>query len=262
MSESPKELPPTDADGEDKALGVPEPELVQDGSPERDQSSEKGGDSQAEQTPSKPSEAQDSPWHAIYSPAHGAYYFYNTSTNTTTWVNPLAPAQPDTKEDTKTRTPEASTSAPSSQPPPSQPSSSAKPAAPTSDALGGIDPELAFLDPSLAYAGPSASSTSIVPSFTAKFSARTGKFAGASARDPSHVSEYERAKRMSEAYFDVEAWQKEVAERDAAKKRAAEEAEVVGENPNQKRKPTKADIARWKEAKKEKKSRRTAWLRE
>ena len=154
----------------------------------------------------------------------------------------------------------------------------------TADALGGIDPELAFLDPSLVQALPSTASTtpSYAPTFTAKFSARTGKFSGASSRDPSHVSEYERAKRMSEAYFDVETWQKEITERDAAKKRAAEEAELTGTNPNQKRKPTKADIvcpvlsslwsnqfifstfiqARWKEAKKEKKLRKTAWLRE
>src|SRR5258708_3774647 len=132
----------------------------------------------------------------------------------------------------------------SSQPTPPQHNSSAGPKSLTTDVLGGIDPELAFLDPSLAQAQPSTSSTtpSYVPTFTAKFSARTGKFSGASSRDPSHVSEYERAKRMSEAYFDVEAWQKEITERDAAKKRAAEEAELTDVNANQKRKPTKADI--------------------
>ena len=79
-------------------------------------SSEEGGssetsDSESGQTPSElqrkacppsPPFPQDAPpqeggaaaqaqWHAIWSPAHGAYYFYNPSTNETTWVNPLAP---------------------------------------------------------------------------------------------------------------------------------------------------------------------------
>ena len=40
-------------------------------------------------------------WHAIWSPAHGAYYFYNPSTTETTWVNPLAPGQPVTEEITQ-----------------------------------------------------------------------------------------------------------------------------------------------------------------
>lgn len=204
--------------------------------------------------------AAQAQWHAIWSPAHGAYYFYNPSTNETTWVNPLAPEHPVAEGSIQGQTDE-STSASSPQPASTQIITTSKPTSLIADALGGIDPELAFLDPSLAQAPPS-TTPSYGPTFTAKFSARTGKFSGASSRDPSHVSEYERAKRMSEAYFDVETWQKEITERDAAKKRAAEEAELTGTNPNQKRKPTKADIARWKEAKKEKKLRKTAWLRE
>ena len=126
---------------------------------------------------------------------------------------------------------------------------------PSADQLGGIDPELAFLDPSLAYSGlrkPGTNNTApvagngAVPTFTAKFNARSGRFAssgtgGEASRDPSHVSEYERAKRMSEVYFDVDAWKNQVDEREQVRKRALE----LGEDPNAKRKkPTKADLVR------------------
>jgi WW domain len=138
--------------------------------------------------------------------------------------------------------PSTTITAPSSS---SFPSPSSHPTLPTAAQLGGIDPELAFLDPSLAYTtgGPNRgiNTTGPVPTFTAKFNARSGRFAGGDARDPNHVSEYERAKRMSEAYFDVDSWKNQVEEREQAQKRAAEQ----GEDPNAKRKkPTKADLVR------------------
>lgn len=102
----------------------------------------------------------------------------------------------------------------------------------------GIDPSLAYLDPSFAA---SSSSTPIpgaaLPSFTAKFNARTGQFTSAAGRDPSHLSEYERAKRMSEFYFDVGAWEKDLATRQAEEK----EAEESGEGRKRKR-PSKKDL--------------------
>ena len=90
----------------------------------------------------------------------------------------------------------------------------------------GIDPSLAHLDPSLA-AGPSLPSGA----FTAKFNARTGAFTAVDGRDPSHLSEYERAKRMSQFYFDVGAWEEELEQRD-----------VTEEERKKKRKPTKKDL--------------------
>lgn len=227
--------------------------------------------------------APSSDWQAIWSAAHGAYYFYNTATKETTWINPLVPPStydaPETTTDTITASDAtapanpssslgdsntsppsqsaqqpSSTSSPSSfQPQPSTtitapslssfPSPSSHPTLSTAVQLGGIDPELAFLDPSLAYTtgGPNKgiNTTGPIPTFTAKFNARSGRFAGGDARDPNHVSEYERAKRMSQAYFDVDSWNKQVEEREQARKRAAEQ----GEDPNAKRKkPTKADL--------------------
>jgi len=117
----------------------------------------------------------------------------------------------------------------------------------------GIDPSLAHLDPSLA------ASTSAGPppnTFTAKFNARTGAFTAIDARDPGHLSEYERAKRMSEFYFDVNAWEKDVEDR----KRAEKEAEEAGSGGKRKR-PSKKDLERFKEQKKQKKIAKTAWLR-
>lgn len=115
-------------------------------------------------------------------------------------------------------------------------------------AAQGIDPALAFLDPSLIA---STSSTPQAFTYTAKFNARTGAFTRPDGRDPTHVSEYERARRMSEAYFDVGEWEKEVAQR-----KAQEEAEG-----KKKKKPTKKDLERFKEQKRLKKIAKTAWLR-
>ena len=215
--------------------------------------------------------AASSDWQAIWSAAYGAYYFYNTATQETTWINPLVSSSIEVSEPTSTTATTTTTSTPASgaalgNPAPSlpeptslssqfiaQPSttsstslqqqptpSSSRTLLPASDQLGGIDPELAFLDPSLAYTGTK-TSTGPVPTFTAKFNARSGRFAGADSRDPNHVSEYERAKRMSEAYFDVDAWKKQVEEQEMVRKRVAE----GGEDPNAKRKrPTKADLVR------------------
>ncbi|EEB88431.1 hypothetical protein MPER_13742, partial [Moniliophthora perniciosa FA553] len=57
----------------------------------------------------------------------------------------------------------------------------------------GIDPSLAYLDPTLASV-PGTSSVGY--GATARFNARTGQFTRPDGRDPSHLSEYERMKRM------------------------------------------------------------------
>ena len=124
----------------------------------------------------------------------------------------------------------------------------------------GIDPALAYLDPSLlnstaAPGGP-------IPTFTAKFNRHTGAFAKQDARDPSHLSEYERAKRMSEFYFDVNKWEQDLAKHGGSIKGASEEWEDDGHGGKKRKRPTKKDLERFKEQKKAKKLAKTAWLRQ
>ncbi|PSS34228.1 hypothetical protein PHLCEN_2v1738 [Hermanssonia centrifuga] len=189
-------------------------------------------------------------WQAIWSPLHNTYYFYNAATQETTWTNPLE--QSSTSSSTSTSTP----AAPADE---AQPSTSTSASASTPASLAsmyalqqaaadqGIDPSLAFLDPSLA-AGPS---NPAAFTYTAKFNARTGTFTRPDGRDPTHLSEYERAKRMSEAYFDVGAWEQDVEARNA-------EEEAEGKK---RKRPTKKDLERFKEQKRLKKIAKTAWLR-
>ncbi|KAI5115460.1 hypothetical protein M0805_006179 [Coniferiporia weirii] len=169
-------------------------------------------------------------WQAVWSSPHNMYYFYNMRTGQTTWTNPLADLDPSASTLT--------TAAPST----------ARYDAEALAAAQGIDPELAYLDPSLA-AGPS---NPAAFTYTAKFNARTGAFARPDARNPDHVSEYERMKRMSSFYFDVDEWQKDV------EKRHEEEEDEAGKK---RKKPTKKDIESYKERKKQKKLAKTAWLR-
>ncbi|EJD01893.1 uncharacterized protein FOMMEDRAFT_134544 [Fomitiporia mediterranea MF3/22] len=167
-------------------------------------------------------------WQAIWSPQHGMYYFYNSRTNETTWTNPLV-------SDSSSA---AATSASAS--------SAARLSAQEAAAAAGIDPELAFLDPTL-VAGPSQPAAF---NYTAKFNAHTGAFAKPDARNPEHVSEYERMKRMNSFYFDQDAWQQDVEQR--------QEEEEAGKK---RKKPTKKDLETFKERKKQKKLAKTAWLR-
>jgi hypothetical protein len=188
-------------------------------------------------------------WQAIWSPAHNAYYFYDSTTRETTWVNPLQQSQQQA-EDSKGKGKEKATSETEGddddeaedqdkddegQGNVAGPSTNATATTPNqtqweqmqANALAqGIDPHLAHLDPSLAT-GPSLPSGA----FTARFNARTGAFTATDGRDPSHLSEYERAKRMSQFYFDVGAWEEELAQRDTAE-----------EERKKKRKPTKKDL--------------------
>ena len=155
-------------------------------------------------------------WQAIFAPVHNAYYFYNSRTNETTWTNPLQP-KPATNE-----TGEVVAGS-------SYPSTTTTDAAQAAAEAAGIDPSLAYLDPSLGLPGSTPAGT-----FTAKFNARTGAFARVDARDPSHLSESERAKRMSQVYFDVGAWEKELEQR-----KVEEEAEGSGKK---RKRPTKKDL--------------------
>ena len=81
----------------------------------------------------------------------------------------------------------------------------------------------------------SSSSSSGAYNFTAKFNAHTGAFARPDGRDPTHLSEYERMKRMSSVYFNMEQWEQEVAQR-----KGQEEEDAA--NGKKRKRPTKKDL--------------------
>jgi hypothetical protein len=212
------ESPSTTQDGDQNPLHAE--------SPDQDQPEASTSRSQSSQPPETSPQADQTPppnnWQAIFSPHHNAYYFYNTVTHETTWENPLQPGA-------------SSVSPPAAQ-------NDTDPAADQSQATSlhtstftavqqaalarGIDPSLAYLDPSLlSTVTPTGANT-----FTAKFNARTGTFTRNDARDPSHLSEYERAKRMSEFYFDVAAWEN------------GRESEAKEEEGKKRKRPTKKDL--------------------
>ncbi|KAH9162358.1 hypothetical protein EDB89DRAFT_2116654 [Lactarius sanguifluus] len=178
-------------------------------------------------------------WQAIWSPSHNAYYFYNTTTQETTWVNPLQPSA--SASSSLPASASASATPPNAQEgAPSGSSSGATHiyALQEAAAAQGIDPSLAHLDPTLA--GPSAPGSAY--NFAARFNAHTGAFTKPDGRDPTHLSEYERMKRMSSVYFNMDQWEHEA-------------------NGKKRKRPTKKDLERFKEQKRLKKIAKTAWLR-
>ncbi|KAL5639864.1 hypothetical protein ACGC1H_006439 [Rhizoctonia solani] len=259
MSTSPKDQPSPQPDITEKADSTKQVEDEQASAAENEENSNDAeNESKSEESKSEAKEEQsddanpplpDEPvppqteWQAVWSPAHNAYYFFNSRTSETTWINPLDPSA---------STPAAQPT-PTPEPAPTEPTGEAPP--PDFSHLGGIDPELAYLDPTLAV--PSAGAKGPVPTFSARFGARDGKFTAMDGRRPEHLSEAARAQRMSAVYYDTEAWEREIAERDA-KAKAEEEA---GAGDKRKR-VTKADIERFKAQKKAKQAMRNAWLRE
>lgn len=173
-------------------------------------------------SPSPSNAAPEGAWQAVWSPAHNAYYFYNSVTQETTWTNPLQ---------TNAEAGPSNSTSPSDDAADAPAASSSSLDIYTAAAAQGIDPALAHLDPSLAASGSAPGAFT----YTAKFNARTGAFARPDGRDPTHLSEYERAKRMSEFYFDVNAWEQEV------EKRKLEEAQEE-EAGRKRKKPTKKDL--------------------
>ena len=110
---------------------------------------------EAQSTPETP---QAQPWQAIFSPQHGAYYFYNTLTNETTWDNPLQPSPlPSTSDASASSSLPIPSAADDEEPPTTTTPAQAHYAALQAAAIAqGIDPALAHLDPSLlAGTGPS-----------------------------------------------------------------------------------------------------------
>lgn len=166
-------------------------------------------------------------WQAIYSPEYNAYYFYNTETQETTWTNPLASSEPAASTSTSQES--------DAQDPAALLSMDPRYVAMQQAAISqGIDPALAYLDPSLGSSMPSASVGPDGVSFSAKFNARTGQFTRPDGRDPTHLSEYERMKRMSQFYFDVGAWEDQL---------SAQGGSIKGDEAMKKRKrPSRKDL--------------------
>jgi hypothetical protein len=223
--------PPAEVQDKDK---TPPTDAAEDasGTPENDDSGsdDKEGTpaDEADLTKSASPDAAPAPdagnWQAVWSPQYNAYYFFNAVTQETTWTNPL--------ESTSSATP-ASDPTPTSTDADDkgEGSSSGYSALQAAAVAQGIDPSLAYLDPSLAGPGGSAGAYA----HQAKFNARTGAFTKLDGRDPSHLSEFERAKRMSEFYFDVGQWEQDV--------EARKEAEAADGGKKRKR-PTKKDLVR------------------
>jgi len=215
-----------------------------------DQNQEKPVDSGADLS------AAASQWQAVWAPQYNMYYFYNPVTHETTWANPL---QPEAGSSYLTAT--------SNQTAPSDPQNVVEDAGTNSSTdlaatsqyaalqaaaiAQGIDPLLAHLDPSLRASMQGALNVPggmllfftnfnlsylvcplEVPTFTAQFNAHTGKFAASSSRTPGHLSEYERMKRMSEFYFDVNKWEEDLA-------MEHEQSEASGKK---RKRPTKKDL--------------------
>ncbi|KAJ7253029.1 hypothetical protein B0H12DRAFT_1210613 [Mycena haematopus] len=226
----------------------PEPSSEPTASPKEDAPVAPGPEpTSTTETSAEPSaeSAPSTAWQAIFSPQFNAYYFYNSETQETTWTNPLVPPEP-TASTSAAPAAESNTEAGAA-----ETSSIPHYAALQHAAIAqGIDPALAFLDPSLA-ASSSSSAEGGLPSFQAKFNARTGQFAAMDSRSPAHLSEYERAKRMSEVFFDVAAWEQNLAEQHVAE----------GGVEKKRKRPTKKDLERFKQQKKLKKIAKTAWLR-
>ncbi|KAF9045217.1 hypothetical protein BJ165DRAFT_1415359 [Panaeolus papilionaceus] len=224
---------------------------------------------------STPAPAPQNQWQAVWAPQYNAYYFYNSVTQETTWVNPLQPgassgsastSATDAAEgsgppqDAERESPEAGPSTSARTNTTQQSAYASHHAALEAAALAqGIDPALAHLDPSLlAPAVPGSSFTAGgLPTFQAKFNNRTGQFTAANSRTPGHLSEHERAKRMSEFYFDVNQWEQQLAEQGGSIMGDEED----GEGGKKRKRPTKKDLERFKEQKKAKKIAKTAWLR-
>lgn len=113
---------------------------------------------------------QNAQWQAVYSPEYNAYYFYNPSTQQTTWTNPLVPDPSPSSTPTSTHPhqepsndqdePEGEEASSSKQQPPMSSVAAQHAAIHAAAVAQGIDPLLARLDPSLvasATAGPGGS---------------------------------------------------------------------------------------------------------
>lgn len=187
---------------------------------------------------------------SVWEPTQQAYYFWNSQTNETTWINPLQPANSTSQTPADNATGTDATKG-------------AELAEDTQrevfEQQTGIDSDLAFLDPSLSALVGSSSGKAPAGGYVAQgqFDARKGKFvpvaqaAVGGTYDPTRMTHAAQANRQMEAFFDTESWQAEL------ERRRQEEAEKGDEQ----KRPTKKDLQRFKERKMEKKKAKYDWLR-
>jgi hypothetical protein len=176
-----------------------------------------------------------------------AWYFWNSKTGEVTWTNPLEPETSNAGEGSNQSDLNAESVAPTNPPLPNEPAPQAKPTSsssfqpPLPPPTFGLPPAIPDIDPDLAYLLPmtqrgGAGGAGDGPGQSAAFNARTGKFAPVDTNYTyDHLDEYNRMKRMSSHYFDVEAWEKQRQEDNA--KRMRDEAEGKGRE-----KPTRKDM--------------------
>ncbi|CDZ97400.1 WW domain [Phaffia rhodozyma] len=191
-------------------------------------------------------------WQAVWSAPQNAYYFYNTKSFETTWINPLAPpptSEPPNGGSSPPWDPSAETlpGSGSTQPRSAQPFSYGS--AHRQQSQSGIDPSLAHLLPGGGFSATDPSTYTA----QARFNTRTGRYEtpADSSRAPDHLSDHSKMKRQNDAFFDTEAWERE--------KDAAFEREQAG--GGKRKKLTKSDVERFKEKKEAKKKQKNAWLR-
>ncbi|EUC61458.1 WW domain protein [Rhizoctonia solani AG-3 Rhs1AP] len=105
MAASPKDQPSPQPDTPEKADATKRVEDEQAGTAEEEENpkdtekeskseseaKEEQGDDANPPLPDEPLPPQNE-WQAVWSPAHNAYYFFNSRTSETTWVNPLDPS--------------------------------------------------------------------------------------------------------------------------------------------------------------------------
>jgi hypothetical protein len=100
-----------------------------------------------------------------------------------------------------------------------------------------------YIYTSLSYRRPLSPNQTDLSSFTARFNSRTGQFTPATARQPGHLSEHERAKRMSEFYFDVEKWEEDLARRGGRLMGEEDDpADEEGTKEKKRKRPSKKDL--------------------
>ncbi|CEP15305.1 hypothetical protein [Parasitella parasitica] len=212
----------------------------------------------------KETETDLSKWTPVWDDNAQAYYWWNTDTNKTTWINPSAPAEACTEENSSASAAATSTTTTASNNPldflldridnvvkkkldGGQDENTPYYNNITTTAAASYDQ---YFDPNLAAASSGESYTS-----HAHFNARTGRFttqADVNRLNPEMLSIESRATRQMQNYFDVDSY----TEQRNAQLNMAQNGRV-----NKKKPLTRKEVEYFKRMKKEKKSKRAReWL--